>query len=210
MECSQLFYENWRKIDYFFTSERSYFSEFTRFSIHLERLLRNGADINEMLFGYQSEQSYFYCTPEYEYSPPKKIRVLRHYDILSSWCEKPRDYPFFESRSIRRYTRLLLRNGLSYFYGDVMMDYRNEYYGYGFAPDMAPDQHHNLPQLQLGQIGVLITCDWFTKQKRCIRIAYQLLALGFGRREVHPGDLPVRDEHLVLTRDTITQDLQHV
>ena len=48
----------------------------------------------------------------------------------------------------------------------------------------------------LGLLGELLR----TKSKSCIRIAYQLLALGFGRRELHPGDLPVRDEHLKETR----------
>ena len=42
----------------------------------------------------------------------------------------------------------------------------------------------------------------FTREKYCIRIAHQLLALGYGRRELHPGDLPVRDEHLKVTRMT--------
>ena len=43
----------------------------------------------------------------------------------------------------------------------------------------------------------------FTRAKCCIRIARHLLALGYGRRELHPGDLPVREEHLCLTRDTL-------
>ena len=43
----------------------------------------------------------------------------------------------------------------------------------------------------------------FTRAKCCILIAHQLLALGYGRRELHPGDLPVRDEELGMDRDTI-------
>ena len=53
--------------------------------------------------------------------------------------------------------------------------------------------------MTFGLMGVLI----FTKQKSCMCIAYQLLALGFGRRELHPGDLPVRDVNLDLTREIL-------
>ena len=54
-------------------------------------------------------------------------------------------------------------------------------------------------------LGILV----FTRAKRCIRIAYQLLALGYARRELHSGDLPVRNESLEFTRDLISFQHNH-
>ena len=41
------------------------------------------------------------------------------------------------------------------------------------------------------------------------RFCHQLLSLGYGRRELHPGDLPVRDEHLKYTRRSVKLSWSH-
>ena len=85
--------------------------------------------------------------------------------------------PLEEPGNIIRYTRLLLRNGLSYFYGDdiIKTDYCYK--------------------------GNYLIFELFFSRVNCFqRIAYQLLALGVGRRELHPGDLPVRSVALEDTR----------
>ena len=80
------------------------------------------------------------------------------------------------------YTQLLLRNGLSFFYGDVI------------------DINEVFSDHEIMVFGLI------AKLERCICIAYQLLALGFERRELHPSDLPVRDEHLEWTRINYADD----
>ena len=176
---SRLLYENWNLIDgllieKFSSSRRSYFSELTRFSIHFQRLLRTGADINHPPYGYET------------LFESKRFRELHHYDLLGGWCRQPLYYTSDDSRNILCYTKLILRNGLSFFYGDVVWDHLD--FGYCYSIDK-----------EFGLIEMLI----FTQTKCCIRIAYQLLALGYGRRELHRGDLTVRDEHLELTRNIL-------
>ena len=160
---------------------RSYFSELTRLSLHFQRLLRAGADINHLLYGYQAR-----FEPRRFYYRTEPFRKLKHYDLLGGWCQQPLYYTDEDSRNILRYTKLILRNGLSFFYGDVVSHHSDFRYCYSIDKEF-------------GLIGMLI----FTQAKCCIRIAYQLLALGYGRRELHPGELTVRDEHLQLTRDNL-------
>ena len=156
-----------------------YFSELNRFSTHLECLLRDGADINHVLVRYETCISYAFLIDRdyFRYL----CSDLMDFNLIGDWCLQPlyimKDQPFY----ILRYIRLLLRNGLSFFYGDIK--------GTKFS------LHEN------DLIGML----FFTRAKCCICIAYQLVALGFGRRELHPGDLPVRNVGLEYMRMMIVR-----
>ena len=119
----------------------------------------------------------------------KKFRDLSQYDLLGGWCQWcEQQLPSDDSRNILRYTKLLLRNGLSFFYGDVISDH----FDFGYCSSVL--------DREIGLIGMLI----FTRAKCCMLIAHQLLALGYGRRELHPDGLPVRDERLGMDGDTIS------
>ena len=161
----QLFHENWSYLidcerKYFFSSTyRSYFSDLNRFSIHFEGLLRAGADINHVLFGCAGGfMNKTFCHKYYQCHS----RDIINYDLLGGWCEQTYSDIEHDSLNILRYTQLLLRNGLSFFYGNFNSGPGADF-GYvcrGF--DM---------WREFGLLGILV----FTRAKCCISIAYQLL-----------------------------------
>ena len=199
---SQLLHENWSYLidcsskEFYSTDYRSYFSDFNRFSIHFERLLRAGADINHVLVGCEGgfDEETTFCHKFYGCH----FRHLIDYDLLGGYCEQYLDDTVNGSLNVLRYTRLLLRNGLSFFYGNFNGGYGSDF-GYVY------DTHEFDIWREFGLLGILV----FTRVKRCIRIVYQLLALGYARRELHPGDLPVRNENLEFTRDLISFQHKH-
>ena len=85
----------------------------------------------------------------------------------------------------QRYFRLLLRNGLSFFYFTPRESYRSL-----FEIFYTVDPVYSFTPIANG-------------------IAQQLLALGYGRRELHPADIQVRDEQLDDTRDLLNSGDLH-
>ena len=85
-----------------------------------------------------------------------------------------------------------MQNGLSFFYGDRFGDFLSEF-------------NDNLSLFGRLLITAFLLNNKMKNDRLPIvrRYCHRLLALGYGRRELHPGDLPVRDERLRHTRRSL-------
>ena len=85
------------------------------------------------------------------------------------------------------YFNFIMRNGLSFFYRDP---FGEQYCKFG--------DHFSL----FGRLFTTASIQLFQKESLLIvrRLCHRLLALGYGRRELHPGDLFIPDERLRHTR----------
>ena len=114
--------------------------------------------------------------------PPTKYWRFKSDRPLEHWIN---DNSLYTKCEFQRYFRFLLQNGLSFFYctpreSDCSL----------FEIFYIIDRLYSLPPIVNG-------------------IAQQLLALGYGRRELHPADIPVRDEQLDDTRDLLNSGDLH-
>lgn len=167
----------------------------SQFLCELHRLLLSGCDLNQLMFAQEAVYD-----PPYPITPAaafykrvyKQFRYPFYYDLLQKLdigdIHHHEVYlkEFTQVAEIVRYFKFLLRNGLAFFYG--------------YYPD------------DFGTRSVLVKLIEYTEERHmptARAIAHQLLALGYGRSELHPGGFPVRDERLADTRQRIDRANNH-
>lgn len=171
---SRVFYDLYETISRPFhgydSGHRQFRFKSSKFHQQLLAQLQAGCDLNDILIRFQSQL--------WTGARHKCVDVYRTFQ----------DGRYFHD--MVEYIRFVLRNGLAYFYDDSI------------HPDSA------YPRYSFNESFVMIAYFYdygpdYREETEYIawkQLARQLLALGYGRRELHPHALPVRDEGLAQTR----------
>ena len=177
-KLSRVFYTNQHKISTAGILER------------IQKILECGGDLNDFLLSRHGS----YVWGNYDGFKWRAYRSSHCFDLIAKWrllFEKalifvhPR-FPqlnYVKIRDAHQFTRFLLRNGLSFFYKSTI---RNSEKHWQWESDNA-----NISLLQPLFLHHSRMPEGFFRG-----IAQQLLALGYGRRELHPAPLPLHDERL--------------
>ena len=164
----------------------------------IQKVIECGGDLNNFLL---SRQVIFASSTSYVKGDSfiwNTYRRLHCFDLFSTlrhmYYELLVPPEFFKCDNVgiriaHRFTSFLLRNGLSFFYIFPMRNPEKIPVDWAWESDSANKsmlqplflQHPRMPESLLP----------FARG-----IAQQLLALGYGRRELHPAPLPLLDEHL--------------
>ena len=166
----------------------------------VQALLNAGGDLNPLIHSPQL------CNDCWNWEKKKFSGMFYHSNLLQSWYQKCSmlqsvDHPFFnpndsddhfysvDARDVHRAAVFLLRNGVSFFYGAPVSD-RDSGWDLNYS---------SLRDLRLNKLSLLRPL-LFRLSDRYVPfvggVARQLLALGYGRRELHPAPLPLQDENL--------------
>ena len=182
-KLSRLFY--WTciyKYDYPNSSIKDFpfFANMPLFLSEFSRLLLSGVDIHQsMHYEMASDWGALVSITPLVIPNRQFMRSVHGIDLLSDWSRMGispiQDSTIYEN--IALYFKFIIRNGLSFFYDEF--DDSNPLFYTIIRSALA----HENEALSIAR-----------------RFCHQLLSLGYGRCELHPGDLPVRDERLKQTR----------
>ena len=172
--------------------------------VHLvQRQIDNGADLNaymSVLCAIKSRKAF-----ELKFSLKSRFSGLEYYGLVSYLCmccssinmshsRNFSDKVHFDSFQLLLIT--LLRNGFS-----VFLDEKDNFYEFPLLTDS--NNLIGFDVKSLGFLGLLIQEFGIDYLKFSRNICKQLLALGYGRRELHPQGVPLYDENLEDTRQVL-------
>lgn len=155
----------------------------------LRAVLESGADLNLMLLDRNENGlwSNFH---------PKRMVKLTCYDLFCDFQKRGNESNMFIDSSrewirLHKILKFLFENGLSFFYYTIYHPRR----------DLYPDVDNLISESLLNPL------EWSEFALPLLPlargIALQLLALGYGRRELNTGSYPVRDANLSATRELV-------
>ena len=167
----------------------------------IQKILECGGDLNDCLLSRQVYSFSFYPYTRFDWEDPVRWNAYRNecfFDLISTWTnifdnpiELNGKLNYVGIRDVNRFTIFLLRNGLSFFYKRSSWQWQWEW----VSADNTMLTSLILQYSRMPEALLPIARG----------IAHQLLALGYGRRELHPAPLLLHDEHLV----AMTRQLQY-
>lgn len=173
----------------------------------LLRIIEAGADLNHY-FTWHFEINWWS-----RYSRVFAARGLMSY--LCIFCRrssfaKDEDRFAIQFLFFSKFLSLLLRHGVSFFLGErnvnsLQVKFRLSFYMLlRYAPSSTNPEQLDFENASF--LDRLFYACGVRRREFCRGIAWQFLALGYGRRELHPDGVPLFDEHLDCTREAHNSD----